>query len=112
MRVYVTEHTVSPMTDAHLRAVRVALAETTRRLNLAGNPIRLLECSFVPRQGLTCTFSATAETQVRQAIDLAQLPLPTVCRRVDSDAELASGRLTKDGPRFSTETEAGGEFGQ
>jgi hypothetical protein len=110
--VYVTEHAMSRMTDAHLRSVRVALTETTRRLSLAGNPIHLLECSYVPQQRLICKFAATGETQVRQAVDLAQLPLPTVCRPADSDTELASGRLPTDGSELTAEAVGDSEPGR
>jgi hypothetical protein len=85
MVVYLTEHTLPGMTDDHLRSVRAALTETSRRLSLVGTPIRLLECSYLADQRLRCTFTATAETQVRQALELAQLPLPTMCRPLDSD---------------------------
>jgi Protein of unknown function (DUF4242) len=83
MLTYLTEHTVSGMTDVHLRSARAALAETTRRLSLTGKPIRFLDCSYVSEQRLVCRFAATDETQVRQALELAQLPLPAVCRLVE-----------------------------
>ena len=90
MRVYVTEHIWPGMTDAHLHSVHAALAETTRRLILAGTPIRFLDCSYVPERRLLCRFAATAEVDVRQALELAQFPLPAVCRPIDSLSELRS----------------------
>jgi hypothetical protein len=109
MLVYVTEHTFGDMTDAHLRSVRAALAETTRRLSLAGKPIRFLDCSYVPEQRLLCRFAATAETQVRQALELAQLPLPAVCRLADS--EMRSGRPSGRGTEPMGEAIGDGEVG-
>jgi hypothetical protein len=97
MPVYLTEHTLPGISDDHLRSVRTALAETSRRLTLAGKPIRLLECSYVPEQRLRCRFAATAEAQVRQALELAQLPLPAVCRALDSDSWLRSDRPSRRG---------------
>jgi hypothetical protein len=83
MVVYLTEHVLPGLTDDHVRSVRAALTETSRRLSRTGEPIRLLECSYLAAE-LRCTFAATAENQVRQALELAQLPLPTTCRPLDS----------------------------
>jgi hypothetical protein len=83
MVVYLTEHVLPGLTNDHVRSVRAALRETSRRLSHTGEPIRLLECSYLADQ-LRCTFAATAEAQVRRALELAQLPLPTTCRPLDS----------------------------
>ena len=82
MVVYLTEHVLPGLTDDHVRSVRAALTETSRRLSHTGESIRLLECTYLATE-LRCTFAATAESQVRQALELAQLPLPTKCEPLD-----------------------------
>lgn len=83
--VFLTEHNLTGLTDAHLRSVRAALTETTRRISLSGSQIQLLECRYVLEQRLVCTFAADSEAQVRRALDLAQLPHPRVCRSASRD---------------------------
>jgi hypothetical protein len=92
-RMYVTEHTLSGLTDAHLRSMRLALAETSRRLSLSGKPIELVDCTYLPERRLVCTFSAASATVVREAIDLAQLPRPTVSRCLPPDGELSADAI-------------------
>jgi hypothetical protein len=81
MPVYLSEHAVAGLTAEHLRSLRTALTQTTRRLSLAGEPIHLLQCSYLDQQLLICRFAAASEREVRQAINLAQLPLPTALRQ-------------------------------
>jgi hypothetical protein len=83
MPVYLTEHNLSGMTEGHLRSVRIALAEISRRLTVAGTPIQLLECSYAPDGRLVCRFAATSELNVLRGLELAQLPLPAICRPID-----------------------------
>jgi len=54
------------MTDIHLRPVRVALDETTRRLAAPGIKSTCWNAASSPGYVLICTFAATSETQVRQ----------------------------------------------
>jgi hypothetical protein len=89
--VFLTEHGLTGLTDAHLRSVRAALTETTRRTSLSGGQIQLLDCRYVLGQRLVCTFAASSEAQVRRAVDLAQLPHPGVFRSAGPDPGIESG---------------------
>ena len=82
MAIYVTEHTLTGMTDAHLQSLQSVLTQTSIRLTDAGKPIRLLCCSCPTPHVLVCTFAANSEEFVRQALDIAQLPPANSCRRV------------------------------
>jgi hypothetical protein len=82
MAIYVTEHTLTGMTDAHLQSLQSVLTQTSIRLTDAGKPIRLLCCSCRTPQLLVCTFAANSEAFVRQTLDIAQLPFANSCRRV------------------------------
>jgi len=86
MPVYVTEHAIAGLTADHMRSVRAALTETSRRLSLAGKPTRLLQCNYLAQHELICRFDAIAEADVRQAIILAQLPLPVSFRQEASSS--------------------------
>jgi hypothetical protein len=91
MHVWITEHILTGLTNAHLVSVRSALDEIARRMSVTGQPIRLLECSYLPPQRLVCTFAAVDENQVREACDLAQLPRPTYCKHSTHDNVFSPG---------------------
>jgi hypothetical protein len=80
------------MTDIHLRSVRVALDETTRRLSRAGHQIHMLVCSYVPRLRLICTFAATSETQVRQDGPLGEVSAAVIIAVDSACARAAAAR--------------------
>jgi hypothetical protein len=78
-RLFMTERTLPDMTPERLLAVHSSLAEASRRLGLAGEPIRLLRSSYVLSQKrLISLFAAANKELVHKAVELAQLPLPEV----------------------------------
>jgi hypothetical protein len=82
MAIYVTEHTLTGLTDSHVQSLQSVLRQTSIRLTDAGKPIRLLCCSRPTPHRLVCTFAASSEAFVRQAMDIAQLPRANKCRRI------------------------------
>jgi hypothetical protein len=77
MPAYRTEHVLPGLAESHLRAVTAALSETGRRLRLKGRDVALLRCEYVS-QRLVCRFEAPTADDVRDAINLAQLPMAAV----------------------------------
>jgi len=92
--LYVVEHRLRDVGDAHLAALRDALSEITQRLNAGddGEAIHYIRSTVVAIEDrCICLFEATSEALVRRANELAQVPIASIAEAVEYPMGKAPG---------------------
>ena len=85
MTLYVVEHRLRDVGEAHLEALRDALQEITRRMDgAAGSAIRYVRSTVIAEEDrCICLFEASSEAVVRRANELAQVPIASIAEALD-----------------------------
>ena len=84
--VFVVERRLTGIGVDELVSVHRALAESTRRFSLRGEPVRFVRCTFVPGAATCqCVFEATSADLVRRVNEVAQVPFDRIEPAIEFD---------------------------
>ena len=76
---FLVERSLSARSDRHRLALQHALEDASRRLTLAGSPVRYLGSTFVPaRSRCYCMFEAASPDVVQAVNEAALVPYITI----------------------------------
>ncbi len=93
---FLVERTLPEMSDRHRLALQHALEEASRRLTLAGSPVRYLGSTFVPtRSRCYCMFEAASVDVVRAVNEAALVPYITINEAIDIPVTAPGSRRRK-----------------
>jgi Protein of unknown function (DUF4242) len=84
MAVYLVDRSLPGITMEQLAAAQKAAIETGKRLTAAGQPVRYIRSTFVPKEAhCMCLFEAPNAELVKQLNDEAKIPYSRVIEAAD-----------------------------
>lgn len=90
---FLVERSLPAMSDRHRLALQHALEEASRRLTLAGSPVRYLGSTFVPaRSRCYSIFEAASVDAVRAVNEAALVPYIAINEAIDSPVTARASR--------------------
>ncbi len=82
--LFVVERNLSGLAIRDLLALQRVLAESARRLSDAGEPVRYIRSTFLPRRSRCyCVFEAASTELVRKTNETAQIPFLAIDEAIE-----------------------------